>query len=486
VVTLIKNGFLFDGIGNTPYEADILVSGRKIARIGSSISKRHVDRTLDIRGKMITPGFIDVHARPDFFSSIFEDDLGEAYLSRGITTIMGGNCGISLAPFLHPSQLETMFRHRWRLSVHWDSMQSFLNLLSKRGMEVNFGTFVGYSSLADGIMQGDRRDPSEKEHEMIRAILDQSLAAGAGGISFPLCDPEKRGITPAEIETILFLCKKNKKTAVVCVGEGEMRRSSLNDFFELVRRKKVKVRVSHAEPKNGEQEEVLNLMLNSQARESGIGCDVTPGDLELLPLTRFLPEHWQSSSFEKIQEALFSPQGAEEIKKNIRRKMDEERKIRIARILDPSLKFLEGRTLHEFGENREKNFEDAMLDVMRLTRLEAAVTMNSINRQSVEEIIWREKQTLVSPFMEDPDGFAGFLKRSAEKNAFEKTIAQATSLPALFHGITKRGSIKEGYFADLVILDKDYVPEYVFVNGKIAKDANRYTKERTGMVLRFY
>ncbi len=486
MITLIKNGLLYDGSGDAPQEVDILVSGRKIARVGEITSRHHIDHTLDAQGKVVVPGFIDVHTRPDFFSSLFEERSGETYLCRGITTIIGGNCGVSLAPFLHPSQLETAFKNRWHLNVHWDSVESFFNILDRRGIEINFGTLIGYSGLADGITQGARRDLSEKEREASNAILGRSLAAGAGGISVPLCSSDKRNIPTVEMEAILSLCKKRKKMVAVCVEEREKCSACLKGFLNLATKKRVRVRVSHIEPKTKEEEKTLNLVLNLQERESTISCDLTPGDLELIPLIHLLPEHWQASSLEEIQELLFSWHRKDEIEKHIRQKINKEQSIRITRILDPSLKFLEGRTLCEFSNNRGETFEEAIVALMRLTRLEAAIVVNDINQQLVEEEIWKREKVLVSPFMEDQNGFAQFLRRTMEKGAFGKIIAQTTSLPALFHGVAKRGLIKEGYFADLVILDKNYIPEHILVNGKIVKSENRYIPEHAGMALRLH
>jgi len=486
VVTLIKNGFLYDGNEKVPQEADILISGRKIARVGKITSKRHIDHVLNAQGKVVVPGFIDVHTRPDFFSSLFEEHSGETYLCRGITTIIGGNCGVSLAPFLHPSQLETAFKNRWHLNVHWDSVESFFSILERRGIEINFGTLVGYSGLADGITQGARRDLSEKEREASNALLDRSLAAGAGGVSVPLCSPDKRDIPTVEMEAILSLCKKRKKMVAVCVEEQEKCSTRLKGFLNLARKKRVRVRVSHIEPKTKEEEKTLNLVLNLQEKESTISCDLTPGNLKLIPLVHLLPEHWQTSSLEEIQELLFSSHGEDEIEKHIRQRINKEQGIRIARILDPSLKFLEGRTLREFSNNRGETFEEAIIALMRLTRLEAAIVVDDINQQLVEEEIWKREKVLVSPFMEDQNGFAQFLRRTMEKGIFGKIIAQTTSLPALFHGIAKRGLIKEGYFADILILDKDYIPEHILVNGKIVKSESRFIPEHAGMALRLH
>src|SRR3989344_4275275 len=99
---LIKNGLVYDGAGTPPIKKDVFVSGNRIARLGI-FSKKHVDEVIDAAGGLVMPGFIDINTDSDHHLSLFSEPYQEDFLRQGVTTIIGGNCGASLAPPINGS-----------------------------------------------------------------------------------------------------------------------------------------------------------------------------------------------------------------------------------------------------------------------------------------------------------------------------------------------------------------------------------------------
>ena len=93
---LIQNGTLYDGLGGQPYQADLLVQDGRIAQIAPGITEP-ADQVIDATGKVVTPGFVDIHRHHDA-KPLNDPHFGEVELAQGITTAVAGNCGISMTP----------------------------------------------------------------------------------------------------------------------------------------------------------------------------------------------------------------------------------------------------------------------------------------------------------------------------------------------------------------------------------------------------
>ena len=483
VVTLIKNGLVYDGSGAPPREADVLISGRKITRVGKSASRRHAEKIIDAAGANVIPGLIDVHTDPDLFSALFAGETANPYLAQGVTTVIGGNCGISLAPLLHPSQLVTAFKHRFRISAHWDSLASFLKIVERRGVGVNFGTCVGYSSVADGIARGARRDLSEQERELCKRVLGESLKRGALGISYAIGTSDGRDAPPIEEQAMLSVCRKAKRIVAACLGEKQSCKDRLSAFLERVNEAGVGVCMNHGEPRIGSGNNCFETVLASQGKKRS--ATLTPSAVELVPFVDFVPEHWRGSSWEKLRELIMLPGMKSEIEESITRRLKEAKRITVARVLDPAFRFFEKKNLSDIAANRGETPERALVSLMRLTKLGAALAVEDMYRGKIEHALAENERLIISPFCEERYGFAEYVKRAREKQtvSFEQILFRAAALPARVYGIPRRGLIQEGYFADIAIL-KDDLPQTVLVNGKIAWENGKISEGRAGLVVR--
>src|ERR1044072_3559400 len=152
---LIKNVKVL-GTGRAPEEkADVFVSGEVISAVGS-FPHKGADEVIDGQGGWLMPGFIDVDTTSAHYLSSFDAPEQEDFLKQGVTTIIGGHCGASLAPLLYGS-LESL--RKWgdtnEINVDWHTVAEFFARLAQRPLGVNFGMLAGHSTIRRAILGED-------------------------------------------------------------------------------------------------------------------------------------------------------------------------------------------------------------------------------------------------------------------------------------------------------------------------------------------
>ncbi|PIY59723.1 hypothetical protein COY96_00250 [Candidatus Wolfebacteria bacterium CG_4_10_14_0_8_um_filter_37_11] len=185
---LIKNTQLLDGTGKPAIKADILIKNNKISAIGNFLNYK-ADEIIDALGAYLAPGFIDVNNKSDHSLEIFSNDYQENILKQGITSIIGGHGGFSLAPLLYGS-LEAI--KPWadirKINVNWHTLAEFLKTFKIRKLGVNFGTFLGHTTVRFDIVHDAHklifRDLTLNESAVLNFVMGKNLNPSAGGGAF--------------------------------------------------------------------------------------------------------------------------------------------------------------------------------------------------------------------------------------------------------------------------------------------------------------
>jgi N-acyl-D-amino-acid deacylase len=187
----IRGGLIIDGTGRPSRIADLGLSNGYIAEIGGHVRGR---REIDARGAVVTPGFIDMHTHYD--AQVFWDPALTPSSLQGVTSVVGGNCGFSLAP-CRASSRESMLRAlefvedmdpdtlREGIDWSWETFPEYLRLIEQRGTGINFGSFVGHTAVRLFVMGPDAydREATPEEIDAMTEVVTQALAAGALGFS---------------------------------------------------------------------------------------------------------------------------------------------------------------------------------------------------------------------------------------------------------------------------------------------------------------
>lgn len=184
---IIKNGMIIDGTGAKPFTGSLGIMGDRIILPDSS-SETPARHTIDAFGKVVCPGFIDVHSHHDLYI-IDQDPLQrfQSFVRQGVTTCVVGNCGWALAPCLPENKSMVLDLIR-SMSIpikdlYWNSMKEYLSYIEEQGLMCNVAQLAGHGPIRISVMKDDNRFCTEKELEHMKKLLRESLEAGCVGFS---------------------------------------------------------------------------------------------------------------------------------------------------------------------------------------------------------------------------------------------------------------------------------------------------------------
>ena len=278
---LIRNGTVIDGTRALRFEADVAVRDGRIAAIGK-LDQARADSELDASGRIVAPGFIDAHTHDDRLLLSSPDMAPKA--SQGVTTVVAGNCGVSLAPA--PNGMAKPVTPPLNLldgEGGWFRFPSFAAYVEERRARpaaTNCALLVGHTSLRVQAMDDLERPATRSEIARMRELADEALAAGAIGVSTGLYyEPAAAAPTEEVIEVCRPLAKRNGLYCTHMRDEADKVLESLEETFRIGRELGVPVVISHHKvvgtPNHGRSAETLPL-IEARMREQKIGLDCYP------------------------------------------------------------------------------------------------------------------------------------------------------------------------------------------------------------------
>jgi len=272
--TLISGGTIVDGSGAQRFQADLAIDAGRIAAIGA-LAGRDAHETIDARGMIVAPGFIDVHTHDD--RAVLESPTMPAKASQGVTTVVTGNCGVSLAPLLGepPPPLNLLGGKDW---YRFASFADYLNELDSAPAAVNVAPLVGHSTLRVAHMDDLQRSATAAEISRMCRTLDDALESGAIGLSTGLAYPTACAASTDEVvEIAALLAERGGIYTTHMRDEADELIASVEETLVTGRRAGVPVVISHHKAcgrRNwGRVEDSLALIGNAQG---SVAFDVYP------------------------------------------------------------------------------------------------------------------------------------------------------------------------------------------------------------------
>lgn len=491
---LIRNVKVLGADRDLPDRADVYVNGANISAIGSFPNKS-AREIVEGNGAYLSPGFIDIDTTSDHYLGIFKDPSQADFLKQGVTTLIGGHCGASLAPLIYGG-LESM--EEWgdirSVNVDWHTTAEFLKALERRPLGVNFGTFAGHSTIRRAIAGDDHRELTANELAVMKGVLARSLAEGAFGLSAGLDHP---GGSAAAYSELRSLAKQTAASGGVFSmhlrGTDGSVAAGAKEVFRLRRDSGVKILLPHFSPIVGFEKEYEHTLMLAAKEE--VFFDVHPFGRTFRAFYRFLPAWAQKGGITRMAKSLDDEWFAKRILRELPGIAPGDLMIEEA----PRNPRLIGQDLASYMQITEVDDpRQALLSLLRLTRLRGVASVRNVNKQVLKEALVHPRSMVAShasaPVDEVHTGTARSLRTRSTFTEFlrlalrEKllpigeAIKKITAMPAAVGGIPGRGAVREGYFADLVLFGEEGV-KMVVVNGRVAVREGEYTGALAGRPL---
>jgi N-acyl-D-amino-acid deacylase len=472
---IVRNGTLIDGTRAPRYAADVAVRGERIAAIGRLDGARAATE-LDASGLIVAPGFIDAHTHDDRL--MLSAPQMAPKISQGVTTVVAGNCGVSLAPFPDgmrrpvPPPLDLLDDEGgW---FRFGSFAGYLQALRAQPAATNCALLVGHTTLRVAVMNDLERAASRSEIERMRGLADAALAAGAIGVSTGLYyEPARAAPTEEVIEVCRPLASRNGIYCTHMRDEGARIIDSLEETFRIGRELGVPVVISHHKlagtPNHGRSRETLPL-IEERMRSQPIGLDCYPycASSTILSASRVAAASRVLVTWSKPH-----PQYAGLELSEVMRRMQLGMEQTVAALLPAGAIYF---SMAEDDVQRILAFEHTMIGSDGLPHDAAP-----------HPRLWGTFARVL-----------GFYSRKLNLFPLETAVYKMTGLTAQTFGLRDRGVLKPGAYADMAIFDAGDVDETasfarpiqpakgidsVVVNGAVAWRDGRDTGARAGKVL---
>ncbi|HEY0761675.1 MAG TPA: D-aminoacylase [Pyrinomonadaceae bacterium] len=526
---VITNGRVIDGSGRAAYVADVAIKGDRIVKIGK-VPANAATRTIDARGLVVAPGFIDMLGQSETYLLI--DPRAMSKVMMGVTTEITGE-GESIAP-INERQIKEQedFLRRFNLTVDWRTLDEYFKRLDKQGSGVNLGTFVGATQVREYVIGYDDRPPTPQELEQMKKLVSDAMRDGALGLSTSLQYVPARF---AKTDELVELAKVARQYGGIYAthqrSEANTIDASLDEVFEIAQKAQIPVEIWHlktAYKKNwGRMAHVLDRIKQARDRGLDITADIYPYIAGSTALSACLPPWALEGGTDKMLARLRDPQIRQRLKAEISQEQTTWENIYlgsggpggvlIGSVVNRELEPLQGKRISEIAEQQKKDPLDAVFDLILADKGQTGAIYFMMSEDDMRAAM---KAPFVS-FCTDsgsratdgplagskshPRGWGSYPRilgryvRDEKLLTLESAIQKMTGAPAARVGLKDRGLIKEGMFADITIFDPAKVIdratfespnqyptgiEFVLVNGKISVDKSQRTGALGGRVLR--
>jgi N-acyl-D-amino-acid deacylase len=495
---LIKNGKILDGTGNSWFYGDIAIQKGKIVGVGNLLGWK-ANRTIEATGKIVAPGFIDVHTH-------IEDDekknpTADNFIYDGVTTVVTGNCGLSRP-----------------------DLGAYFSLIDSLKLSINVAALIGHNDVRKAVMGSANRTPTEKEMQSMEAIVEKAMKDGAVGLSTGLIYIPGTYSKTAEIVRLAKIASAYQGVyASHMRDEGDSVTQAIEETLTIGRAAKIPVQISHfklsGQQNWGRSAQTIPMII--KAREEGIEVtiDQYPYTASSTSLSTLLPDWVLADGQDSVKTRLANQAIRKEVVNYMLAKLKKRKLSHFSYPVVASYKIdtsYNGKSIEQVNlirGNKHKAAAEAETVVQMMEHGGAGMVFHGMSDQDVKAIM----QYPFNMFASDasiriyksgnphPRGYGtnarvlGKYVREEKVITLEEAIRRMTSLPAQKFNLSDRGLLRNGFAADIVVFDADTVKDistydqphqyssgfdFVLVNGVVTVDGGKHNGNRAGTVLR--
>jgi N-acyl-D-amino-acid deacylase len=526
---IIEDGRVVDGTGKLSFVADVGIIADRIADIGDLSGAQ--GRRISARGKVVAPGFIDIHTHSDF--TLLVNPNAESAVRQGVTTLVVGNCGHSCAPAPDP-QLITRniigYSPGFGLAISWNSFGEYLDKLEQSRPSTNVAALVGHGALRIATMGFANRPASPEELQRMADLLDRALDEGAVGFSTGLEYAPGNNATDEELAALCVVAaRRNRLHATHMRNRTDKFVQATREVITSAQRSGCSLQLSHLAPRfwatAAEFAQVIDLIEEARSHLD-VACDMYPYTWGMTTLAVSLPPWVYDGGKTQVLERLRDSEARRRFRQYAAypqwHLVANGQWEKLVLFQSRANSHLIGKTFAEIAANRGTDIYDTMYDLLWEEGEDFYNVIWLSNTSSDEDLA----KTFALPYcMFASDGVTlahygplkavkmqassyGYAPRSIQvyvrerrQMALEEAVYRMTGLPASKLGLMERGFLRKGAKADIVVFTPELIAdntqplnpnqypsgiELVLVNGAVVFQHGNHTGLRPGTVLRSF
>ncbi len=527
---LIKNGLIYDGSGSSPFQKNILIEEDKIIAITKS-RDIYAEKIIDAADLTITPGFIDTHRHCDL-DALYNPDFGTIELAQGLTTVIGGNCGLAPLPAPKAYRKDIFNFIEPCLGVAPERMkmehfQEYIRALEERELPIQVGSYIGTGTLKAAIKGYGKTPFTREEMEKAKTYIREGIKAGAVGLSMGIMYQPECYSSPGEMtELVSAMAPCSRPLACHIRGEGNNLVSSVKEIIKIAKEAEVPLNISHFKATGIKNwgtaiNNAIELVEDARRKGQDVTVDFYPycgGSTTLLSL---IPPSVMDDSLEQTIKKLAGGSGKETLKKELCKEHPGWDNMVTAigweRIVISSV------TKERNRQYSGRNFKEAaalsgyeepgefMCDLLVEEQGKVGIIVLSMSQEDVDRVAKLPYSMVISDSLygvsdcPHPRLYGSFPKiireyvRERQVLTMEEAIKKMTLLPAERLSLKGRGLLREGYYADINLFDAEKIRDYavyespkrlctgfhtIMVNGKIAVSEDTVMSRGNGGVIK--
>jgi N-acyl-D-amino-acid deacylase len=521
---LIDGGTVVDGSGAPGFVAGVAISGDRLSILAPGAERPVATRTIDATGKVVAPGFIDLHSHAGLM--ILADPRHEPKVRQGVTTEIIGVDGLSYAPLPSRQDLEDLIEMNAGLDgapdipADWESVAEYLDRFES-SVSVNVGLLIGNSALRISRLGWNDVPVNAAALADMKALLADAMAAGALGLSSGLDYPPGAFAGTDELAALTGEAARHGGFYHTHV------RYPLNDHYldpfreaiEIGRRGGGPTHITHfyhRETHPGGPEQLLSLVDDARAEGLDVTFDCYPYEWASTRLLIQMPLWIQEGGPRPLKERLADASARERLRAELRARGAAYTSpagwadVRLGYFANPDNLRWEGRTLADVMAERGVDAVDAMCDLLlseglRVNQVTSGPWTKTLHHFVVHPVgMFGTDSTFVGA-KPSPRTYGSFPRvlgefvRDRALLGLEEAVRKMTSAPAARLGLADRGQLKDGFLADVVVFDPQTIAsnatydeprrfptgiEHVLVNGTLVVDGGEHTGALPGRVVR--
>lgn len=515
---LIRNGLIVDGSGEASYLGDLAIRGDTIAAIGD-LGKAKGELEIDASGLTVAPGFINMLSWANV--SLIEDGRSQSDIRQGVTLEVMGE-GRSMGP-LNEKMKKRMKENQGSIKydIAWTSLGEYLEFLEKKGVSTNVASFVGNGTLRQYLMEFENRPPTESEMDSMKLLTRQAMEEGAVGMSTSLIYvPSGHASTEEIIELARVVAEYDGMYISHIRDEEGKLLDAVRELITIAEEAELPAEIYHFKASGNANWQLLDsaitLVEDARARGLPITTDMYMYNASSTGLNVLLPSWAKEGGHDATMKLIEQPDKKAQMWEEMDFHVPPEN-ILLVGFRDETMRRYIGKTLKEVADERGIPAAQAVTELIYEDDSRIQVVYFSMSKENIRKKIAlpymsicsdAESYTNEGVFLEQsthPRAYGSFARllahfvRDEKVIPLEDAIYKLTTLPATNLKLQKRGALKEGYFADVVVFDantiKDHATfqephqyatgmQHVFVNGEQVLKDGEHTGATPGRVVR--